>query len=118
MKRDKSNQVVFQKMMRLQAKTVNSKIPAEIVIRRKTKKETGEVTEQLVRARGHLDEVMEIRVPHVAANQVLEVSKNTELLTLNLVEGAVLGGGAFSRVSVVTEVRTHARHPRVPLSNR
>lgn len=37
MKRDKSNQVVFQKMMRLQAKTVNSKIPAEVVIKRKVK---------------------------------------------------------------------------------
>lgn len=62
-------QVVFQKMMRLQAKTVNSKIPAEVVIKRKVKKDSGETVEQVVRARGHLDEVMEIRVPHVAANQ-------------------------------------------------
>lgn len=69
-------------------------------------KDNGETIEQVVRARGHLDEVMEIRVPHVAANQVLEVSKNTELLTLTLMEGQVLGGGAFSRVSVVTELST------------
>lgn len=61
MAREKSNQVVAQKMAKLQPRGANVHRPqAEVLIKRKKKGRNGDAWE-VVRARGHLDEVLELR---------------------------------------------------------
>ena len=61
MAREKSNQVVAQKMAKLQPRGSNvHRPPAEVLIKRKKKGRNGD-TWEVVRARGHLDEVLELR---------------------------------------------------------
>jgi cGMP-dependent protein kinase 2 len=61
MSREKSKEVTAQRMAKLQPKAVGAhRLPAEVLIRRKKKARTGEQWE-VVRARGHLDEVQELR---------------------------------------------------------
>ena len=81
-------QVVNQRLLKLQSKGNVTHLRAEVQIkRRKPSKREGHAEEwQTVKGRGHLDEV-----------QALSNGKDI----LVLIEGAVLGGGAFSRVSVV-----------------
>mmetsp|Transcript_16982 Transcript_16982/g.36723 ORF Transcript_16982/g.36723 Transcript_16982/m.36723 type:complete len:708 (-) Transcript_16982:974-3097(-) len=93
MAREKSPQVVAQKMAKLQPRGTARRTPAEVLIKRRRKGREGD-TWEVVRARGHLDEVQELR----------SGAENTN--TLTLVEGDVLGNGAFSRVSTVTEEST------------
>ena len=56
---------------------------------------------EVVRARGHLDEVQELKSGE-AAQALAQGRPSKESMQLVLTEGAVLGGGAFSRVSIVT----------------
>lgn len=51
-----------------------------------------------MKGRGHLDEVQALRLKSATASQ------NGDADVLVLTEGAVLGGGAFSRVSIVTGI--------------
>ena len=61
MAREKSNQVVAQKMAKLQPRGSHVHRPqAEVLIKRKKKGRNGDSWE-VVRARGHLDEVLELR---------------------------------------------------------
>eukprot|EP00798_Chlamydomonas_sp_ICE-L_P014176 gene14176-20143_t len=96
-KEEKSPKVVAQKMARLQPKG-GSRTPAE----RKKKTRNGD-TWEVVRARGHLDEVQELRK---GGTKVTAETDSKDANTLVLKEGTVLGGGAFSRVSVVQEEST------------
>ena len=99
MKREKSPQVVHQKLRKLANKGSPTRVPAEVIIRRAG-------GGQEVRARGHLDEVLELKETlDKAENPTTGKDRVTES-TLVLLEGHVLGGGAFSRVSVVTEEST------------
>jgi hypothetical protein len=60
-KKEKSPQVVAQKMAKLQPRGAHvHRAPAEVLIKRKKKGRNGE-TWEVVRARGHLDEVQELR---------------------------------------------------------
>lgn len=113
--------------------------PAEVLIKRLKHSRQGD-TWELVRARGHLDEVTELRKggtklggagdgagtasPRVgsagdgagsgglsAVNSAGSVGADgggsgSSSSTLMLLEGMVLGGGAFSRVSIVSEEST------------
>lgn len=56
---------------------------------------------EVVRARGHLDEVQELKSGETA-QALAQGRPSKESMQLVLTEGAVLGGGAFSRVSIVT----------------
>eukprot|EP00208_Stichococcus_sp_RCC1054_P000748 CAMPEP_0206148736 /NCGR_PEP_ID=MMETSP1473-20131121/37408_1 /ASSEMBLY_ACC=CAM_ASM_001109 /TAXON_ID=1461547 /ORGANISM="Stichococcus sp, Strain RCC1054" /LENGTH=739 /DNA_ID=CAMNT_0053546159 /DNA_START=267 /DNA_END=2486 /DNA_ORIENTATION=- len=107
MQRDKSPQVVGQRLMKLDTKSAVAGAPAEVIIRRlkKSRNSSGQVTEswEMIRARGHLTEVQNLRDP---AQQQAPGSTPTMTLT----EGHVLGGGAFSRVSVVTEETTNREY--------
>lgn len=61
MAREKSNQVVAQKMAKLQPRGSHvHRPPAEVLIKRNKKGRNGNTIE-VVRARGHLDEVLELR---------------------------------------------------------
>jgi cGMP-dependent protein kinase 2 len=61
MAREKSNQVVAQKMAKLQPRGAHvHRPPAEVLIKRNKKGRNGNTIE-VVRARGHLDEVLELR---------------------------------------------------------
>lgn len=76
-----------------------TRVPAEVVIRKRDAQ--GRVTE--VRARGHLDEVLELKETVEKAQNPASGQERVKDSTLVLEEGQVLGGGAFSRVSVVKE---------------
>jgi len=104
MTREKSAQVVAQKMAKLQPRGQHvHRPPAEVLIKRKKKGRTGD-TWEVVRARGHLDEVQELRK---GGTKIVELDGQAkDANTLVLAEGTVLGGGAFSRVSIVTEEST------------
>lgn len=104
MAREKSAQVVAQKMAKLQPRGTHvHRPPAEVLIKRKKKGRNGD-TWEVVRARGHLDEVQELRK---GGTKIVELDGQTkDANTLVLAEGTVLGGGAFSRVSIVTEEST------------
>lgn len=105
MAREKSPQVVAQRMSRLQPRGAHShRPPAEVLIKRKKRTRNGDQWE-VVRARGHLDEVQELRRGGVTTRE-MEAGGTREGNTLQLTEGTVLGGGAFSRVSIVTEEST------------
>ncbi|KAK9810359.1 hypothetical protein WJX72_009382 [[Myrmecia] bisecta] len=100
MAREKSNAVVTQRLMKLQTKGTPTHMPAEVLIKRKKRGRNGVETWEVVRAKGHLDEVMELRSTD---SQPPADANSKETLQLVLTEGVVLGGGAFSRVSIVTE---------------
>uniref|UniRef100_A0A7S3R8L1 cGMP-dependent protein kinase n=1 Tax=Dunaliella tertiolecta TaxID=3047 RepID=A0A7S3R8L1_DUNTE len=104
MTREKSPQVVAQKMAKLQPRGSHVHRPlAEVLIKRRKKGRQGD-TWELVRARGHLDEVQELRK---GGTKLVELDGQTkDANTLVLAEGPVLGGGAFSRVSIVAEEST------------
>lgn len=101
MKRDKSPQVLNQKLRQLANKGSPTRVPAEVIIR---KQEGGRTTE--VKARGHLDEVLELKETVDKAQHPGSGKDRVKDATLVLIEGHVLGGGAFSRVSVVREEST------------
>lgn len=106
MAREKSPQVVAQRMSKLQPRGAHAhRPPAEVLIKRKKRSRNGENWE-VVRARGHLDEVHELRKGGVTTREYTEATNSKEANTLMLTEGTVLGGGAFSRVSIVTEEST------------
>ncbi|KAG2493728.1 hypothetical protein HYH03_007951 [Edaphochlamys debaryana] len=106
MAREKSNQVVAQKMAKLQPRGSHvHRPPAEVLIKRKKKGRNGD-TWEVVRARGHLDEVLELRKGGTKLEGMDPGASGKETNTLVLTEGTVLGGGAFSRVSIVTEEST------------
>ncbi|KXZ52398.1 hypothetical protein GPECTOR_9g442 [Gonium pectorale] len=106
MAREKSNQVVAQKMAKLQPRGSHvHRPPAEVLIKRKKKGRNGD-TWEVVRARGHLDEVLELRKGGTKLEGLDPGASGKEANTLVLTEGTVLGGGAFSRVSIVTEEST------------
>ncbi|BDA41611.1 cGMP-dependent protein kinase 2 [Coccomyxa sp. Obi] len=95
MAREKSPAVVTQRLMKLQTKGTPTHLPAEVLVKRKKRLRGGGETWEVVRARGHLDEVQELRA------SVPPGEKQPAQVVLT--EGAILGGGAFSRVSIVTE---------------
>ncbi|CAG9463429.1 unnamed protein product [Pedinophyceae sp. YPF-701] len=101
MKRDKSPQVVNQKMRKLKNKGTPTRVPAEVVVKRSNPR-PGE--QAVVRARGHLDEVLELKEKKDTAGQPSRDRVKDAVLVLN--QGEILGGGAFSKVSVVTEEST------------
>ena len=61
MSREKSPQVVAQKMAKLQPRGSASRPAAEVLIKRRKKGKNGADTWEVVRAKGHLDEVQELR---------------------------------------------------------
>jgi cGMP-dependent protein kinase 2 len=61
MSREKSPQVVAQKMAKLQPRGSSARPAAEVLIKRKKKAKNGAETWEVVRAKGHLDEVQELR---------------------------------------------------------
>ena len=111
-----------------QAKGGPSRVAAEVIVRRRRhRRGAGDEQWEFVRARGHLDEVLEIRNITAATGAAAagpdgsgggingstgvgssgsKGSANGGLQQLVLTEGQVLGGGAFSRVSIVTEGST------------
>ncbi|KIY91427.1 cyclic nucleotide dependent protein kinase [Monoraphidium neglectum] len=95
--------------------------PAEVLIKRRKRGRNGETAWEVVRARGHLDEVQELRRGGSKLEELANYRPpsggggrpddgggvdHNAAPSLTLTEGAVLGGGAFSRVSVVTEDST------------
>jgi len=101
MKREKSPEVVTSRLLQLETKAP-SHLPAEINVRRLKRLRHGAETWEMVRAKGHMDEVRELRKGGVKLGDDEQDSKGSLLLT----EGRILGGGAFSRVSIVTEETT------------
>ncbi|EFN51455.1 hypothetical protein CHLNCDRAFT_49225 [Chlorella variabilis] len=98
MSREKSPAVVTQRLMKLQSRGGPSRVPAEVMVRRRRRsKSKGTDVWEVIRARGHLDEVLELRSGQ--GNGATGSTATAGMLT----EGNVLGGGAFSRVSVVSE---------------
>jgi cGMP-dependent protein kinase 2 len=120
MAREKSPQVVGARLMKLASRGGPSRQQALVHIkRRRYSRSQGQWVWELVRAVGHLDEVLELKTAAAAAAEgegggggaptpapapaggAPAGVASPEALTL--VEGVVLGGGAFSRVSVATE---------------
>ena len=83
--------------MKLQSKGNVTSLRAELLVKRKRRSNSTGETWEVVRARGHLDEVQALRAAGSA-----EFDASMPAQPLVLLEGPVLGGGAFSRVSVVT----------------
>ncbi|KAL4446356.1 hypothetical protein ABPG77_003163 [Micractinium sp. CCAP 211/92] len=127
MSREKSAAVVTQRLMKLQSRGGPSRVPAEVLVRRRRRsKSKGTDVWEVVRSRGHLDEVLELRggqASSAGAAATADAAGNgsssargeaaadgnatgTAMAQLVLTEGTVLGGGAFSRVSVVQEQTT------------
>jgi len=103
MAREKSPQVVAQKMAKLLPRSSHAhRPPGEVLIKRK-KKSRGSDMWEVVRAKGHLDEVQELRK---GGSTLTDPETGKDSTSLLLTEGQVLGGGAFSRVSIVTEDST------------
>lgn len=101
MARQKSPQVVGAKLMKLASGGIPSQQQAMVNIkRRRYSKSQEQWVWELVQAVGHLDEVLELKSMSGQTSSFFDAT-NTPVLTL--VEGVVLGSGAFSRVSVVTE---------------
>ncbi|KAL6770720.1 FAP295 [Auxenochlorella protothecoides x Auxenochlorella symbiontica] len=94
LKREKSPQVVNQRLLKLQARGGPTRIPAEVVVRRK---QHGSGEWDVVRTRGHADEVEELGGTSVAE------AGGTPRRQLVVTEGMVLGTGAFSRVCVARD---------------
>lgn len=124
MEREKSPQVIAQRLSKLATfkrhGAGHGRQPAEVLIKRRKRGRNGEPAWEVVRARGHLDEVQELKrggskleelanYRHGANNHRApgeDGAPPDPSASLTLTEGAVLGGGAFSRVSVVTEDST------------
>ncbi|GBF87745.1 cyclic nucleotide dependent kinase [Raphidocelis subcapitata] len=158
MEREKSPQVIAQRLNRLATfkrhGAAHGRAPAEVLIRRRRRGRNGEAGWEVVRARGHLDEVQELtrggskleelanyKPPGSADPDPAPAPADGDgnasgssgaaadaaaadlsgaavappgsaaaaaggVPSLTLTEGAVLGGGAFSRVSVVGEEST------------
>ena len=119
MSREKSAAVVTQRLMKLQSRGGPSRVPAEVMVRRRRhSRSKGADVWEVIRARGHLDEVLELRSGQGSgSNATAEPAgskvgpsqaggANAVASQLVLTEGTVLGGGAFSRVSVVSEQST------------
>lgn len=92
-------QVITQRLMKLQSKGNVTSLRAELLVKRRRRSNSSSETWEVVRARGHLDEVQALRA---AGSSEFDASQPAEPLVL--LEGPVLGGGAFSRVSIVTGV--------------
>ena len=73
----------------------------QVLIQRKKRGRNGETQWEVVRARGHLDEVQELKASDVRAVGP-DGRPTKDGMQLQLIESTVLGGGAFSRVSIVT----------------
>jgi len=93
MAREKSEEVISQRMSKLTNKGIPSSTPAPVKIYKRAE-HTGDDKDDVIVARGHKDEVTTL-TKSTSDNPVLELD-----------EGHVLGGGAFSRVSVVKERTT------------
>lgn len=101
LQKEKSPEVVKQRLMKLAAGGGPTRIFSEVTIKRSRKsRSSGAQVVDIVRARGHLDEVLEMKP---------NISMDAEPI-LVLIEGEVLGGGAFSRVSVVAEESTGRKY--------
>lgn len=88
--REKSEEVVTQRLLKLQARGGPTRVPAEVLLRRRAA--DGRWDE--VRARGHADEVDELGG---------EPGPQGGAKRLVLLEGQVLGTGAFSRVCIARD---------------
>lgn len=86
--------------MKLQSKGNVTQLRAELLIKRKKRSHNGPDTWEVVRARGHLDEINALKLSSSSADA--KAKQAAEEGPLVLIEGQVLGGGAFSRVSIVT----------------
>jgi cGMP-dependent protein kinase 2 len=117
MTREKSAAVVTQRLMKLQSRGGPSRVPAEVLVRRRRRSRSkGTDVWEVVRARGHLDEVLELRGGQGGSAAAAgggdagpspgSAGASAAAAQLVLTEGNVLGGGAFSRVSVVSEQTT------------
>lgn len=126
MSREKSAAVTAQRLMKLQSRGGPSRVPAEVLVRRRRRsKSKGTDVWEVIRARGHLDEVLELRKTNSSSSRNAKASGDGSggnggsaagggggdadggaVAQLVLTEGNVLGGGAFSRVSIVTEQTT------------
>lgn len=107
MAREKSPAVIQQRMTKLAARSGQHggvRLAAEVLIKRKKRGRSGDSWE-VIRARGHLDEVQELRKGGTKLAS-MDMSAGKEASTLVLSETGVLGGGAFSRVSLVAEEST------------
>ena len=79
--------VVAQKMAKLQPRSAATHRPVgEVLIKRKKKGRNGEAAWEVVRAKGHLDEVLELRKGGIAI---------TDPETNNTTNSLVRGGGAW-----------------------
>ena len=81
--------------------TSDLSVCTQVLIKRRKRGRGGVDSWEVVRARGHLDEVQELKSGE-AAQALAQGRPSKESMQLVLTEGAVLGGGAFSRVSIVT----------------
>ena len=90
-------QVINQRLLKLQSKGNVTYMRAEVQIRRKKRshREGAEGGWEIVKSRGHLDEVQALKTKSANGDD-----KDADVLILT--ESSVLGGGAFSRVSIVT----------------
>ena len=89
--------MITQRLMKLQSKGNVTSLRAELLVKRRRRSNNTSETWEVVRARGHLDEVQALRA---SGSSEFDASQPAEPLVL--LEGPVLGGGAFSRVSIVT----------------
>lgn len=103
MRREKSPEVCTTRLLKLEAKGTPSHLPAEVNVKRRKRTKNSTETWEIVRARGHLDEVRDLRRGGTKLGDDAEQDGKGILV---LTEGHILGGGAFSRVSVVTEETT------------
>lgn len=103
MRREKSPEVVTTRLMKLEAKGTPGHLPAEVHVKRRKRGKNGQESMDVIRAKGHLDEVKELRK---GGTKLEDDSEKDGKEVLVLTEGHILGGGAFSRVSVVTEETT------------
>ena len=85
--------------MKLQSKGNVTQLRAELLVKRKKRSHIGTEAWEVVRARGHLDEVQALRASTSVTEGAAGLRDGGALV---LTEGPILGGGAFSRVSVVT----------------
>mmetsp|Transcript_9485 Transcript_9485/g.18847 ORF Transcript_9485/g.18847 Transcript_9485/m.18847 type:complete len:775 (-) Transcript_9485:155-2479(-) len=104
--KEKSPHVVGTRLMKMASVGGPSRPPAMVHIkRRRYSNSQAQWVWEMVRAVGHLDEVWDLNAssdPYSESNSPTKHRDDGDIV-LSLVEGVVLGSGAFSRVSVVTE---------------
>jgi cGMP-dependent protein kinase 2 len=129
MQREKSAEVVKHRLIRLASGAVPARVGCEVLVKRVRRRSTGQMVSETVRARGHLDEVLELKMEGRGGgnnnnnssggdNNIVSDNGNSnrggggggDIPRLVLIEGQVVGGGAFSRVSIVTEENTKRRY--------